>query len=79
MYGSFYITAAVDFVLDLEERAEDIEDGTITLSMLKNRYARIPEPVKVVRNDKLHFDVKTSAITFITKGDPDDENPSLGI
>jgi len=79
VYGSFYITAAVDFVLDLEERAEDIEDGTITLSMLKNRYARIPEPVKVVRNDKLHFDVKTSAITFITKGDPDDENPSLGI
>ena len=81
VYGSFYITAAVDFVLDLEERSDDAENGTITLSMLKNRYARIPEPVKVVRNDKLHFDVQVSAVTFISKGDHDDDNetPGLGL
>lgn len=80
VYGSFYITAAVDFALDLEERAEDIEDGTITLSMLKNRYARIPEPVKVVRNDQLNFDVQATHVTFITKEvDDGNEGPNLGV
>ena len=81
VYGSFYITAAVDFVLDLEERAEDLEDGTITLSMLKNRYARIPEPIKVIRNDKLHFDVQTSSVSFVNKLEEGDGNdgPGLGL
>lgn len=57
VYGSFYITAAVDFVLDLEERGDDAEQGTITLSVLKNRYAAVPEPVKITRSNKLHFQI----------------------
>ena len=70
----------MDFALDLEERAEDIEDGTITLSMLKNRYARIPEPVKVVRNEQLNFDVQATHVTFITKEvDDGNEGPNLGV
>ena len=80
VYGSFYITAAVDFVLDLEERAEDIDDGTITMSILKSRYSRIPEPVKMTRNDKLHFAVNPANSMFITKEEPDDSGaPGLGL
>lgn len=73
VYGSFYITAAVDFVLDLEELAEDKEEGTITLSELKNRYARIPDPVKVTRNSKLHFEITEDLVKqFVQKGVDED-------
>jgi DNA replication protein DnaC len=80
VYGSFYITAAVDFVLDLEERGEDLDEGTITLSMLKSRYSRIPEPQKIVRNDNLHFEIQEDLVrAFTERGGPDDETPSLGL
>lgn len=80
VYGSFYITAAVDFVLDLEVIGDDVDEGTITLSMLKNRYAAIPEPVKVVRNNKLHFEVAEDLVKrFTEKGEDDDGEPSLGL
>ena len=81
VYGSFYITAAVDFVLDLEERQEDLDEGTITLSMLKSRYSAIPEPQKLIRNSKLHFEIADDAVKhFVMKdGDDDDDTPSLGL
>lgn len=70
VYGSFYITAAVDFVLDLEERPENADDGLLTLSMLKNRYARIPEPVKISRSDTLAFTNHEEAILrFVGEGE----------
>lgn len=77
VYGSFYITAAVDFVLDLEERSEDADEGTLTLSYLKNRYAPIPEPVKVRRSANLHFSIE-SVKNMIHIGGKD-EAPSLGL
>jgi RecA-family ATPase len=79
VYGSFYITAAVDFVLNLEVIGNDAEEGTITMSMLKSRYSAIPEPVKVVRNNKLHFDIADDLITKFTERGDDDDNPSLGL
>lgn len=81
IYGSFYITAAIDFALDLEERPEDPEDGTITLSMLKSRYSRVPEPVKVTRSDKLHFSIHDTGtmLTHLTQGEEaPDGDPGLG-
>lgn len=77
VYGSFYITAAVDFALDLEERPGDQEEGVITLSMLKNRYARIPEPVKVVRNDKLHFEIAEDIVKSFTDRGETGDGPSI--
>lgn len=83
IYGSFYITAAIDFALDLEERPEDQEEGTITLSMLKSRYSRVPEPVKVTRSDMLAFDIQDTSKMFshLTEGDSDDKPnaPGLGL
>lgn len=83
IYGSFYITAAIDFALDLEERPEDQEEGTITLSMLKARYSRVPEPVKVTRSDTLHFDIADTSKMFqhLTEGDDSDQpgKPGLGL
>lgn len=79
VYGSFYITAAVDFVLDLEERPEDTEEGTITLSELKNRYAAIPAPVKVARSKKLHFEVVEDMMRKFADREGDDDGPGLGI
>lgn len=80
IYGSFYITAAIDFALDLEERPEDLEQGTITLSMLKSRYSRMAEPVKTTRNDQLHFDIQDISKMFnhLTEGD-DSGDPSLSL
>lgn len=79
IYGSFYITAAIDFALDLETRPEDVEDKTITLSMLKSRYSAIPDPVKVVRNNKLHFDIAENIVLAFTEKGDSDEGPSLGL
>lgn len=76
VYGSFYITAAVDFVLDLEERGDDAEQGTITLSVLKNRYAAVPEPVKVTRSNKLHFQINDMS-NFIKETGGGDASASL--
>tara|TARA_R110002020_G_scaffold404912_1_gene614992 strand:- start:35203 stop:36996 length:1794 start_codon:yes stop_codon:yes gene_type:complete len=79
VYGSFYITAAVDFVLDLEVLAADVDEETITMSLLKNRYARIPEPIKLVRNDKLHFDVSEDLVKRFTEGVGEENGPTLGL
>lgn len=78
VYGSFYITAAVDFVVDLEERAEDADEGTLTLSYLKNRYAAIPEPVKVRRGANLHFEID-SIKHMIHIGEESNAKPSIDI
>lgn len=79
VYGSFIITSTVDFVLNLEERPDDVDEKTITLSMLKSRYSAIPDPVKVVRNNKLHFDITEDVIRAFTEKGDDDEGPSLGL
>lgn len=55
IYGSYIITAAIDFALDLEELGDDRENGELTLSMLKNRFAPPILPFKVARSEKLHF------------------------
>lgn len=80
VYGSYIVTSTVDFVLNLEERPDDVDEKTITLSMLKSRYSAIPEPVKVVRNPKLHFDIAEDLIAqFTQRGDEDDDGPNLGL
>lgn len=79
VYGSFIITSTVDFVLNLEERPDDVEEKTITLTMLKSRYSAIPDPVKVVRNSKLHFDITEDVIAAFTEKGDDDDGPSLGL
>lgn len=79
VYGSYIVTSTVDFVLNLEERPDDVEEKTITLSMLKSRYSAIPEPVKVVRNNKLHFDIAEDLVKQFTEKGDDDEGPTLGL
>jgi hypothetical protein len=81
VYGSYWVTAEPDFVLDLEVRLDDEDEGTITMSMLKNRYAEIKPPVKIVRNKKLHFDIADDAVKSFLQpgGDDDGSSPSLGL
>lgn len=57
IYGSYYITAQIDFALDLEQIGDDFEFGTISTSLLKNRYSAPTDPFKIVRNDKLAFNI----------------------
>lgn len=77
VYGSYIVTSTVDFVLNLEERPDDIENKTITLSMLKSRYSAVPDPVKVVRNEKLHFSIEDDVIRQFTQRGEDGDG--LGI
>lgn len=81
VYGSFVIASTVDFIMNLEERPEDVEEKTITLSMLKSRYSATPEPVKLTRSSKLHFTVlEDLARKFLEGAVQHDENtPSLSI
>lgn len=79
VYGSFIITSTVDFVLNLEERPDDVDEKTITLTMLKSRYSAIPDPVKIVRNSKLHFDIAEDIIRAFTEKGEDDDGPNLGL
>ena len=53
IYGSFYITAALDFALDLEDRNDEF--GDLDLKLLKARFMPKGEVTKVARDDKLHF------------------------
>lgn len=55
IYGSYIITASIDFALDLEEFGDDRENGELTLSWLKNRFAAPIPSFKVARSDNLHF------------------------
>ena len=55
IYGSYIITASIDFALDLEEFGQDAENGELTLSWLKNRFAAPIPAFKVARSEKLHF------------------------
>jgi RecA-family ATPase len=55
IYGSYIITASIDFALDLEEFGQDHENEELTLSWLKNRYSAPIQPFKVARSEKLHF------------------------
>jgi archaellum biogenesis ATPase FlaH len=57
IYGSYYITAQIDFALDLEVLPEDVEPGQITMSLLKNRYSAPMDPIKIMRNDRLAFNI----------------------
>ena len=79
VYGSYIVTSTVDFVLNLEERPDDVDEKTITMSMLKSRYAAIPDPVKVVRNDKLHFSIYDDLVRAFTEKGDEDEGPGLGL
>lgn len=62
IYGSYIITASIDFALDLEEFGSDHENGELTMSWLKNRYAAPIQAFKVARSPKLHF--SRNEITF---------------
>jgi RecA-family ATPase len=57
IYGSYYITAQIDFALDLEQIGDDFEFGQISTSLLKNRYSAPIDPFKIVRNDRLAFNI----------------------
>jgi hypothetical protein len=59
IYGSYIVSQAIDFALNLEEIGTDFDNGEITMSMLKNRFAPIPQPFKVARSSKLHFSKNT--------------------
>ena len=76
VYGSYIITSTVDFVLNLEERPDDVDEKTLTLSMLKSRYSAVPEPVKVSRSEKLHFSVLQDIARKFLEGAPTDDNSS---
>jgi hypothetical protein len=53
IYGSYYITAQIDFALDLEVIGEDSELEEISTSMLKNRYSAPMDMFKVKRYSPL--------------------------
>lgn len=57
IYGSYYITAQIDFALDLEQIGDDFEFGQISTSLLKNRYSAPIDPFKITRNDRLAFSI----------------------
>ena len=76
VYGSYIITSTVDFVLNLEERPDDVDEKTLTLSMLKSRYSAVPEPVKVSRSEKLHFSVLQDIARKFLEGAPADDDSS---
>ena len=54
IYGSYKISAAIDFALDLEDRNDP--EGLLDLNLLKARFRPLmPEPWKLYRDDNLHF------------------------
>lgn len=53
IYGSYQIAATIDFALDLEDRND--EYGYLDLHLLKARYIPVGDPIKVMRDDSLHF------------------------
>lgn len=60
VYGSNYITAKVDFILDADKWRNDKGDqpdkNRLTLIDLKNRLAaEMPHPVEILRDPTLHF------------------------
>lgn len=55
IYGSYQISASVDFALDLEDRNDP--EGLLDLTLLKARFRPLfTEPWKLRRNENLHFD-----------------------
>lgn len=73
IYGSYIITASIDFALDLEVLGNDEENGELTMSMLKNRFAAPIQPFKVARSEKLHFSRNEVAFReSLLDGDDDD-------
>lgn len=66
IYGSFYITAAIDFALDLEDRGGT--DGLLDLQLLKARYRPKGEPMKLARDDQLHFTLAELDMDFDEPG-----------
>lgn len=55
IYGSYQISASVDFALDLEDRGAD--GGELELKLLKARFTPIGETTMVARDENLHFTV----------------------
>lgn len=54
IYGSYQITASIDFALDLEDRGDS--EGMLDMNLLKARFRPLmTEPWKLVRNEHLHF------------------------
>lgn len=55
IYGSYQISASVDFALDLEDRGA--EGGELELKLLKARFTPIGETTMLARDENLHFTV----------------------
>lgn len=51
VYGSTYINADADFVMNLHTESQDL----LTLTMLKNRLGPTPLPFDIVRGEHMHF------------------------
>lgn len=51
VYGSTYINADADFVMNLHTESNDL----LTLTMLKNRLGPTPLPFDIVRGEHMHF------------------------
>lgn len=60
IYGSYQIAATIDFALDLEDRGGD--DGLLDLQLLKARFRPTGDPVKISRDDDLHFAVQDLSV-----------------
>lgn len=71
IYGSYIITASIDFALNLEEFGNDRENGELTMNLLKNRYAAPIQPFKVARSEKLHFSRNEVSFSSSLLGDDD--------
>lgn len=79
VYGSYIVTSTVDFVINLEERPDDTDEKTLTMTRLKSRYSATPDPEKLHRNDKLHFSMHDNTTNKFLEGVPDAEGPTLAL
>ncbi len=61
MYGSTYIAADVDFVINLSKTSED---GGVGFSMLKNRLGPEQAPFDMWRNEHLTYSVEGMGMRF---------------
>lgn len=83
IYGSYQISASVDFALDLEDRNDP--EGLLDLTLLKARFRPLfTEPWKLRRNENLHFDrdeldaMRSAQIHDLTHTENGDDNDPEG-
>lgn len=84
IYGSYQISASIDFALDLEDRNDP--DGYLDLNLLKARFRPLLTEVwKVSRDSHLYFQrdeldgLRTQDIISMIGDDDDGDKPSLAI